>query len=732
MSTGASGASADSGVADVARLEMLPPLQRGMELLSPDKAPVFDVDAFLSSRTRGQDVDTILSELRAYKATLREELIAAVNDEYRDFVSIASAMHRDADQLRALDAGDIQKARADVVQLREQLVAHATELQDVIAAAAEDRKEADMLSTLEEIDDTLTLLAADIGITARQPITALDLSRFVEDDAPAPPARASDISLTRALSRYKWYLELASRVSEEYPQFIAAQSTRLVRIRERMALEALDTLESALDSRDDACLELALSCAVSLGSGCYEQALARIRDRIVQPWLANFMPGGRLEDASAPCDEARISDELYASSDAARDATGLPLEDRPLTPGARGLVRLYNGCLDMICRASHICAAGARAGIDVFGAIWHDVATRLMDAYGAQLFFVGHADAFHQHYTATKMFVDSCAQLAPTDESRSAFLEHSTTRIFERRWQLSAYLHLRMREAVVGLEGALSAPTRPAHGFENGALVHLLGAFVRPWLPSQHVNSLCAREWHFSLQIASRYRKWALDRVEGESDLAALAALPADAGEFEKRLVRTLDNVIMPHLSRGEHQDALRGTLLEALSESFVAEKLDEQVGAHIISALQSACAEPLRHVRAGAAQYRGNRDADGVSASPFVAQLFEPLADLLVKLHGNALAHANTWSETVLRDVFARYAQSLDTISQNLESLRRLKRGTGLDAGALPGAGIYAQMRTDVEAIKQHVTQLESQHKLSLDLAAAIERLEHISNGPV
>ena len=47
---------------------MIPPLSRGMELLSPEKAPDFDIDAFLSSRTRGQDVDVIFSELRGYKA----------------------------------------------------------------------------------------------------------------------------------------------------------------------------------------------------------------------------------------------------------------------------------------------------------------------------------------------------------------------------------------------------------------------------------------------------------------------------------------------------------------------------------------------------------------------------------------------------------------------------------------------------------------------------------------
>ena len=725
--TSASGASgAASASAEGVRLEMLPPLSRGMELLSPEKAPDFDIDAFLSSRTRGQDVDVIFSELRAYKASLREELVAAVNDEYRDFVAIASAMHQDADKIKALDAGDIGRARQEIKQLKTRLSTHATEIRDCIAADEREYREEHVLSTMQEIDDVLQQISVDVGLTPHPPLPTLDLSAFSgEHDAPEAPICVK-VSLGRALDRYRWFLDLCSSVGDDAP-FLNAQATRILRVRECFTQEAFRKLELALDANDYENIELALSCAAVLPQSV-DEMLTRIRSHVVQPWLAAHVQNGRLEDADAPADKERIDEQIYQADDVARQVTGLPLPDTPLTPSARGLIRVYNGCLSLAATARPISAAGARAQVDVFGAIWHDVAMRLMDTYGAQLFFVGHADAFHQHYTATRLFLGAWSELAPSEAARRAFYAHQTTRIFERRWQLSAYLHLRMRETVVSLEESLSSNS-PTHGFMNGALTHLLQAFVRPWLASQHVASLRAREWHFSLQVASRYHKWALDIAQHESDLATLAALPSDAREFETRVERTLSEVIMPRLSADE---TLHETLSCAIREAFVAQELGERVERKIVQALQQECAEPLRHIRGTAQQYRGTREAsESKTASAFIPQLLEPLRKLLGQLDEQTRPHARSWAQAVVDDIVSRYAQALGTITQNLESLRRLKRGTGLDASSLPGAGIYAQMRTDVEALKQELLELSSAYSLSLD-TSAVSRLERIANDQV
>lgn len=716
-------------------LEMIPPLTRGMDLLAPEKAPTFDVDAFLSSRTRGQDVYTILSELREYKSTLRDELVTTVNEEYRDFVTIATAMHQEADKIRAIDGGSIGKARASLVDMRTLLSGYADEIKECISANANDEKEEQTFSTLIEITDVLNQLAVDVGVNPQPRIQKLDLSAYtgeadVDGDAEPEDYRAM---LTRALDRYRWFTELCGMVQDEYPLYIEANSIQIYRVRERMSLGAFHTLDEALATKDNDALELALACAAALEptTPCISAALERIHGHLVHPWLAAHMPGSRLEDADAPADTQRISEELYTSDRAACEATGLAFPSTALTPDTTGLVRLYNGCLALLASTAGVCAAGARAGVDVFGAVWHLVVTRLMQLYGAQLFFVGHADAFHQHYTASRAFIAAWAAMAPDEATRSAFLANPTTRTFERRWQLSAYLHLRMRETVVVVEDALSGTRPPAYGFVNGELSHLLSAFVRPWLPAQHAQTLCAREWHFSLQIASRYRTWALSKAEHESSaLAVLAALPADAHEFEARAARTLDDVIVPRLCA---DDALRTTLHDALREAFVADELGAQVSSRIVDVLKNACSDPLRHVRAAAAQYRGTRDQGSSGAtSAFIPELVRPLRSLLDELDARARGHAHEWAQAVVTDVLARYAQALETISQNLESLRRLKRGTGLDAGALPGAGIYAQMRTDVDALRTEVQALDAAHSLGLDVDAALARLERISHGSV
>ena len=166
---------------DTATEEALPPfelpaaLERGAALLDPSKQPVFDVDAFLCSRTRGQDVQSILRELREYNTTLHSELVRVINEEYRDFVELASRLRADADQIRALDAGGgLDTARQEVVQLRGEL---AGERQAVLAGLAEwdaSDRERRQLHTLLEANAGIQRLRVLLGLdTAEAPALSL-------------------------------------------------------------------------------------------------------------------------------------------------------------------------------------------------------------------------------------------------------------------------------------------------------------------------------------------------------------------------------------------------------------------------------------------------------------------------------------------------------------------------------------------------------------------------------
>ena len=103
-------------------LAMPPPLGPGMPLLSPAAQPCFDVDAFLCSRTVGQDVHIIVKELRAYKHTIQENLVQVINEKYRDFVALLSMLQREAGDIHSMrDKDGLQDVQASLGSLRDTL-----------------------------------------------------------------------------------------------------------------------------------------------------------------------------------------------------------------------------------------------------------------------------------------------------------------------------------------------------------------------------------------------------------------------------------------------------------------------------------------------------------------------------------------------------------------------------------------------------------------------------------
>lgn len=72
-----------SGSVDLPELQ---PLAHGNEYLS---APKFDVEAFLLSRSN-MSLSDLRTELREYFATLKEELVQLINDDYEAFISLST------------------------------------------------------------------------------------------------------------------------------------------------------------------------------------------------------------------------------------------------------------------------------------------------------------------------------------------------------------------------------------------------------------------------------------------------------------------------------------------------------------------------------------------------------------------------------------------------------------------------------------------------------------------
>lgn len=747
----------------VPALALPAPLAAGDALLSPAAQRSFDVDAFLCSRAYGQDVHTILHELRAYSHALHERLLEVIHAKYRDFVALASRLRADAAHIQAL------AEHADVARAHDALARVRATLADVVEQlGAEQRASADARRCKVRARFTQHTLRAllDVDAALQRVPAILDGTPAAGTDAAALEAALGAVSLaacaddaTLEAPRMPWHVDrtthsLCTRLSDALRTYFwaderlgglddadAAPLLAALRARRDAAAHALAThadtlLASALARADDAALRLALRAFRALRT--YDRAaLAHIDRACVAPTLAACVARG--------AERTPLDPHARADDDAALAAlTGLERAPPP-SDGACPLACVLNGMLDAAAQLARVCAAAESVGgasLDVFNdVLWRRAATQLLDEHGETLFFVGRPDAFHRNYTLYQQFAAQLVAHAPSARARAAWAAHDATRALAQRWQLSAFFHLCARETVTRLEAGVRGAA-PDAGFAHGAFAHLLAAFVAPWRASRHVPALAAREWRLSLHVLSRYASY-LDAAaprdahdDAPAALAAAAALLADAHAFEARVQRCFDAYILPKLvppaDGGAPAEVVRASVRAALGASLGrAAALAPRVGDAVVGALQRQCAEPLRHVRAGSASFRaraGGAPAD-TAPSAYVAEVLRPLHALLTdeQVRRVDAGVRAAWARAVLDATLARYAAAIDTVTHNLASLRRLKRSTpalhtSADAGA--DASVYAQLCTDVAALRAHAAALAADAALDVatDAWAALE----------
>ncbi|WFD33094.1 hypothetical protein MSPP1_004151 [Malassezia sp. CBS 17886] len=858
MAPGARPVDTYEGHAPVPALDMPPALRRGMPLLDPAQHAHFDVDAFLCSRVRGQDVAHVLHDLRAYSGTLQQALVQVINDKYRDFVGLATLLAGDASSVRAVaDVSTAAAMRASLAAMRDELRAVDGEVVRLQQAARLDAAERRQLNAILETEQVLSQLQGDVDRARRghsRGCSALSGAArqgshgaaHARDDAASPPAspaaaspfarvasaaagdmpaahdddardlraavRAVDDAVARPRSKgpaaaahpewepsaervartlqaYTWmqFHLLASIDSTTHAAFLAAIAPRIRTVQDALGSDALALLREALRSEAHtpstcasppgaSALFVALQTCLALDRDgpptCTREALAVLRDDLVAPCVAAWV------GTNAPLPELPVGlhPRLYDDTDEVRELeamTHLALGPPADAVDAARIVRLYNGVLAVGVRTAHVAAVAEKVGgafLDVYNDVaWHLAATALMDKHGAHLFFVGRPYEFHRSHTLGCAMLAAWEALAPSARAAAAFRAHPKRRAWDRRWQLSAFFHMHVRARVQALERVLAGERaggsnagdepRVAHTatplFSHPAFSHLLTAFLAPWRAVQHIPTLAAREWRFSLHVLSRYRTWlahalaesAVNRSDtslsaGIARLHAKTAILADVDAFERGGGTAPGPAETTAAKRLAPRSAPPSTALLAACRSA----LDDSLGAFpahlpavaddVQMTLRDLCAAPLSQVRAGS-QYGALARADTAVSAPsaYVSEILRPLRAFLGETatgvwDPDALgrldkALVTAWAMDVVDATVRRYTNAVDTVARNLESLRRLKRGTpGLADASDADRSVYAQLHTDVEALAADVDETGtcSGLRLSHDTGAWIE----------
>ncbi|CDZ97124.1 cog complex component [Phaffia rhodozyma] len=134
-------------------LPFLLPLSHAHPLLSSSN-PNWDVDNFLLSRLH-VPLDELRTDLRAYLADLKEELVQLINEDYKEFISLGTGLRGEGKRLD-LVRGPIEVLKKDVEIIRSSLVSNEQIVQQKLDERSALREEKNLLQILLSLTDSLT------------------------------------------------------------------------------------------------------------------------------------------------------------------------------------------------------------------------------------------------------------------------------------------------------------------------------------------------------------------------------------------------------------------------------------------------------------------------------------------------------------------------------------------------------------------------------------------------
>ncbi|KAI0935302.1 hypothetical protein AcV7_003779 [Taiwanofungus camphoratus] len=237
----------------------------------------FNVEEFLLSRSYTSLPD-LRSELRDYLATLKEELVKLINDDYEAFISLSTDLRDEGARLERLKSplGDL---KAQVIEARQTLQDIQDAIQLRLGKRSALREEKAFLHLLLKISESVTRLESLLLIASppeeakSSDLNGLKLSTPSEDNTLEERTRGNRAKhLARVASEYTQLLYHVSRAQAEGSAFVDELQWRIDRIK--------STLSSDLD-------HLFTTTVIALTSGKEHTKDSKVTDIEKSKWLAD-------------------------------------------------------------------------------------------------------------------------------------------------------------------------------------------------------------------------------------------------------------------------------------------------------------------------------------------------------------------------------------------------------------------------------------------------------------
>ncbi|GJE92723.1 COG complex component [Phanerochaete sordida] len=209
----------------------------------------FNVEDFLLSRAYTSLPD-LRSELRDYLATLKEELVKLINDDYEAFISLSTDLRGEGARLERLKwpLGDL---RGQVLESRAELQSIQDAIQHKLQKRTELREEKTFLHLLLKISESVTRLESLLLISApsdedqgQTEIHGMALNRTEEERAEERTRANRAKHLSRVAAEYTQLLYHVSKAQTERCAFVDECQWRIDRIKSTLSSD-LDHLFSS-------------------------------------------------------------------------------------------------------------------------------------------------------------------------------------------------------------------------------------------------------------------------------------------------------------------------------------------------------------------------------------------------------------------------------------------------------------------------------------------------------
>ncbi|THU95639.1 COG complex component [Dendrothele bispora CBS 962.96] len=215
----------------------------------------FDVEEFLLSRSHTTSLQELRIELRDYLATLKEELVKLINDDYEAFISLSTDLKGEGVRLQKLKS-PLEGLKTEISLSKAELCALQDEIQEKLRKRGIIREEKfqALLQLLLKIAESVTRLESLLLISSpnQDDIDSNELERFrmgttlaiteVSSDDRSRGSKAKHLS--RVASEYTQLLYHTSKASKEKCAYVNEIQWRIDRIQSTLSSD-LDHLFSS-------------------------------------------------------------------------------------------------------------------------------------------------------------------------------------------------------------------------------------------------------------------------------------------------------------------------------------------------------------------------------------------------------------------------------------------------------------------------------------------------------